>query len=247
MNAGSTALWAARRPVTNGPPAILARNQCHLHWPRPRAVILPQPERARKRFIDLQTGPRGPFICLVMPPVIPFRRRSSLPSMLIALGAIAVAAIGFAATRSFMDRQGGPGTQIRAENSHADTIQLGPIEVIDGDTVRFQGAVYRLSGFDAPEVGDKARCDDERRRADAATSRLRVLIRGGNARLIRVACSCRPGQEGSRFCNYGRLCGSLLIGGQDVGGILISEGLAHPYVCGATSCPPRRPWCGVIR
>jgi len=25
--------------------------------------------------------------------------------------------------------------------------------------------------------------------------------------------------------------------------ILISEGLAHPYVCGATSCPQRRQWC----
>ncbi len=32
-------------------------------------------------------------------------------------------------------------------------------------------------------------------------------------------------------------------GGRDVGAILISEGLAHPYVCGATTCPQRRPWC----
>jgi len=35
------------------------------------------------------------------------------------------------------------------------------IEVIDGDTVRLNGAVYRLVGFDTPERGDKARCDDE--------------------------------------------------------------------------------------
>ena len=117
------------------------------------------------------------------------------------------------------------------------------IEVIDGDTVRLNGAVYRLVGFDTPERGDKARCDDERRRAEAATTRLRGLIAGGDARLIRVSCSCRHGQEGTKNCNYGRLCGSLLIGGMDVGGILISEGLAHPYVCGATSCLQRRPWC----
>jgi len=29
----------------------------------------------------------------------------------------------------------------------------------------------------------------------------------------------------------------------DVGDILISEGLARRFVCGATSCPRRRPWC----
>ena len=79
--------------------------------------------------------------------------------------------------------------------------------------------------------------------ADAATTRLRALVRSDDARLVPVACACRPGQEGTRFCNYGRLCGSLLIGGRDVGAILISEGLAHAYVCGATSCPKRRSWC----
>src|SRR4029450_144348 len=54
--------------------------------------------------------------------------------------------------------------------------------------------------------------------------------------------ACRPGQEGTRNCNYRRLCGSLLTGVRDVGAILLGEGLAHPYVCGATSCPQRRPW-----
>jgi hypothetical protein len=31
--------------------------------------------------------------------------------------------------------------------------------------------------------------------------------------------------------------------GRDVGAILISEGLARSYVCGASSCPPRSSWC----
>jgi endonuclease YncB( thermonuclease family) len=121
-------------------------------------------------------------------------------------------------------------------------IQSGPIEVIDGDTVPFNGAVCQSHWYRHAR-GDKARCDDERRRAEAATARLRSLIGRGDASFVRVACSCRPGQEGTRDCDYGRLCGSLLIGGMDVGGILISEGLARPYLCGTTSCPQRRPWC----
>lgn len=34
----------------------------------------------------------------------------------------------------------------------------GPMEVIDGDTIRHEREVYRLVGFDMPERGDKARC-----------------------------------------------------------------------------------------
>src|SRR5258708_1302957 len=117
------------------------------------------------------------------------------------------------------------------------------IEVIDGDTVRLNGAVYRLVGFDTPERGDKARCDDEHRRAEAATTRLRGLIAGGDAPLIRLSCSCRPGQDGTKNWNPAPPRRSLLIGGMDVGGILTSESLAYPYVCGATSCPQRRQWC----
>jgi endonuclease YncB( thermonuclease family) len=175
-------------------------------------------------------------------PVIPFRRRSRVP---IVIGAIAAAVIAFAATTAFLSWQSSrPGiVQTKVEILRPTPSQAGPIDVIDGDTVRFQGATYRLVGFDSPERGDKARCDDERRRAEAASARLQALITSGDARLERVDCACRPGQEGTRNCNYGRLCGSLSIGGRDVGSILISEGLAHPYVCGSTSCPPRRRWC----
>jgi endonuclease YncB( thermonuclease family) len=165
--------------------------------------------------------------------------------VLIIVGAIAVAVCAFAATYIFLEWPGTPAVQQarQVQVLRPTPLRSDPIEVIDGDTVRLKGTVYRLTGFDTPERGDKARCDDERRRADAATTRLRALIGAGDARLIRVACACRPGQEGTKNCNYGRLCGSLSIGGRDVGGILISEGLAHPYVCGATSCPQRRPWC----
>jgi endonuclease YncB( thermonuclease family) len=202
-----------------------------------------------------------------MSPVIPFRRRSRLPRV---LGAIAAAVIGFVATMAFLNwesidfanlRKGAQSLAAHFENLIGPTVQyigvdqtrveiLRPtpnhsshIEVIDGDTVRFNGTAYRLVGFDTPERGDKARCEDERRRAEVATTRLRALVTSGDAHLTPVACACRPGQEGTRNCNYGRLCGSLSIGGRDVGAILIGEGLAHSYVCGATTCPQRRPWC----
>jgi endonuclease YncB( thermonuclease family) len=111
-----------------------------------------------------------------MSPVIPFRRRSRYPRVPFALGALAAIALGGAAIAAWM---------IWQRSSVSPSGQI--IEVIDGDTVRFNGAVYRLVGFDTPERGDKARCDDERCRAEAATTRLRALIGSGDARLIRVA------------------------------------------------------------
>jgi hypothetical protein len=60
----------------------------------------------------------------------------------------------------------------------------------------------------------------------------------------KVACSCKPGTEGAARCNYGRSCGTLRVSGRDVGQILIVEGLAVPFRCGATNCPPTpSPWC----
>jgi endonuclease YncB( thermonuclease family) len=117
------------------------------------------------------------------------------------------------------------------------------ISVIDGDTVRADGQTYRLVGFDTPESGSLARCERERKLADAATSRLRQLIAKGQPALEPVPCSCRPGAERTKRCNHGRLCARLVADGRDVGTILISEGLAQPYVCGQTGCPRRRGWC----
>ena len=111
--------------------------------------------------------------------------------------ALAAVAIGLLAVAAFVTWQ------------RSSASPSGQIEVIDGDTARFCSAVYRLVGFDEPERGDKARCEDERRRAETAAPRLRAFISSGDARLIRVACSCRRGQEGTRNCNYGRLSGSL--------------------------------------
>src|SRR5258706_6515154 len=45
--------------------------------------------------------------------------------------------------------------QISTETERPSANQSAPIDVIDGDTVRFQGSVYRLAGFHTPERGDK--------------------------------------------------------------------------------------------
>ena len=109
-----------------------------------------------------------------MPPVIPFRRRSSLPNLPIALWAVALAVIAFAATTIFMNWQSEPVQQTHVQVLRPNPTQSGQIDVINGDTVRFNGERYRLVGSDTPESGDRARCDDERRRAEAATKRLRA-------------------------------------------------------------------------
>ncbi len=118
------------------------------------------------------------------------------------------------------------------------------ISVVDGDTIRINGRLTRLTGFNAPETW-KPNCTAEQRLGEAATARLRQLVDGGEARYASVRCACRPGTEGTMNCNYGRACGSLRVDGRDVGDILISEGLAVRYRCGTTGCPPSpRPWCG---
>ncbi len=119
----------------------------------------------------------------------------------------------------------------------------GNLRVIDGDTVALSGDHYRLVGFDTPEKDDLAKCESERLLAARATARLNELIAGGAAQLTRVACACRPGTEGTRRCNHGRLCGTLTVDGRDVGDILIGENLAHRYVCSGERCPRRRGWC----
>ena len=117
------------------------------------------------------------------------------------------------------------------------------IEIINGDSIRTGKQVYRLVGFNTPESGDNVICEREGALAAKATQRLRELVAGGQLDLRRVPCACPRGTEGTGQCNYGRLCGTLKIRGQDVGTILIADGLAQRYVCGSTSCPPRQSWC----
>ena len=121
---------------------------------------------------------------------------------------------------------------------------LQPSSVIDGDTVRVQGETFRLVGFDTPETGRRSRCAYESDLGDRASQRLRDLIgSAASIELTPLPCACPPGTQGTSQCNYGRSCGTLRANGRDVGGILISEGLASSYSCGPTGCPRRGQWC----
>ena len=117
------------------------------------------------------------------------------------------------------------------------------IHVVDGDTVRSGGRVFRLVGFNTPETGDNAQCAEERALGARATARLEELVAAGRTELERRPCACRPGTEGTEACNHGRLCAKLFTKGRDAGAILITEGLAERFVCSGTSCSRRRNWC----
>jgi endonuclease YncB( thermonuclease family) len=127
----------------------------------------------------------------------------------------------------------------------AKPIGAEDIRVIDGDTIRVyhKQPNVRLVGFNAPETR-RAACDAEGELGARATRRLRDLVRDDDLDFEFVPCSCPAGTEGTPACNYGRRCGTLKANGRDVGAILISEGLAVPFLCGATRCPKTpRPWC----
>lgn len=133
-----------------------------------------------------------------------------------------------------------------ASIANASPVDQNQVEVLDGDTIRVAGETFRLVGFDAPETY-RAQCPSERELGNRATFRLRQLVAGDGLDLERVACSCPRGTEGTRRCNYGRSCGILRARGQDVGAVLIAEGLARAYMCGRTSCPLREPWCPIAQ
>ena len=110
------------------------------------------------------------------------------------------------------------------------------LRVVDGDTVEMQVHVWlgqdirtsvRLRGIDAPEL--HARCDAERRGAERAQERLRVLLAAGPV----LVSNPSPDKY------FGRVLAELrLSDGRDVGRVLLAEGLARPYQGGT-----RQSWC----
>ena len=98
-------------------------------------------------------------------------------------------------------------------------LAVGPITVVDGDTVDRGVLRYRLVGFDAPEIW-QAQCPEERAKGQLVARRPTELVEKGAATIIPV--QWKPDR-------YRRVMARLEVDGLDVGNILISEGLARPY------------------
>ncbi|MGB1216173.1 MAG: thermonuclease family protein [Pikeienuella sp.] len=114
--------------------------------------------------------------------------------------------------------------------SGTTSIRVASSEVyaIDGDTIAIGEDRYRLMGFDTPETRF-AKCDAERELGNQATRRLESLISAAQSVTLHV--EPRPDR-------YDRFLAVLEADGQDVGPVLISEGLARPYDGGQ-----RQGWC----
>jgi endonuclease YncB( thermonuclease family) len=89
--------------------------------------------------------------------------------------------------------------------------------VTDGDTLKQAGITYRLWGIDAPELAQT--CPDGWPAGSLTTTRLQALTAGRS-----IVC-----QEKDRD-RYGRIVAICRASGEDLGAILVREGLAWAFV-----------------
>jgi endonuclease YncB( thermonuclease family) len=132
----------------------------------------------------------------------------------------------------------------------AEPVSHSQIHVDDSDTIHLKRdpRCIPLGGFNAPEGAKlRAQCEAELRMGIIAKARLKQILAGAEAIDLRfVACSCKPGTEGTEKCNHGRRCAYLSADGVDVGVTLIADGMAAEFHCGPTKCPKLpRPWCNI--
>ena len=89
--------------------------------------------------------------------------------------------------------------------------------ITDGDTLKLNGMVYRLWGIDAPET--KQDCPDGWPAGRMATTRLLALIQGKS-----VVCEKKDTDR------YGRTVAICRTSGEDLGAIMVREGMAWAFV-----------------
>lgn len=101
--------------------------------------------------------------------------------------------------------------------------------VVDGDTLYYQGTKIRIADIDTPET-HPSRCEAEAIKGAAATRRLQALVNAGPFTLA-------PNPDGRDEDIYGRKLRIVTRGGENLGEVLVDEGLARWYADG------RRSWC----
>lgn len=110
-------------------------------------------------------------------------------------------------------------------------IPVSEIEIVDGDTFDHGNDRYRLKGFDTPETYF-AKCSAEYELGQKAKLRLADLLHENGGVDLRID---------PRVDDYGRFLARATVEGQEIGSVLISEGLARPYAGGK-----RQPWCSLL-
>jgi endonuclease YncB( thermonuclease family) len=90
------------------------------------------------------------------------------------------------------------------------------VTVIDGDTLSLRGQRIRLHGIDAPEISQT--CADGWAAGRVAATRLSSLTSGRE-----VQCQAKDRDR------YGRVVAICRVSGQDLGAILVTEGLAWAF------------------
>ncbi|WP_051927677.1 thermonuclease family protein [Ruegeria halocynthiae] len=113
-------------------------------------------------------------------------------------------------------------------SQNTKVLSASEVVAVDGDTLGHGDDRYRLVGFDTPETY-RPQCAAEKVLGLKAKGRLTEIIQtAGQIELV-----IQPElDKHDRFLAVGR------VDGQDVGTILISEGLARPY-----SGSKRQSWC----
>lgn len=93
--------------------------------------------------------------------------------------------------------------------------------VVDGDTFKLGDRKIRIVGIDTAEL-EQPQCPGEAAEAVRARDRLRVLLNQGPFTMT--------AHRMQRLDQYGRELMTVERGGQDIGQLLIDEGLAHRYI-----------------
>lgn len=103
-----------------------------------------------------------------------------------------------------------------------DPIALRPSDIIvyDADTFDVGNERIRVANLDAPEIGRRADCDEERALGDAATAAVSAIIQNANAVTI------YPEDERDFFK---RVVARIDVDGTDLAQTIIGRGLGRPW------------------
>lgn len=112
-----------------------------------------------------------------------------------------------------------------------ESLVVGAVRVIDGDTFEVGGLRVRIADIDTPEVD--GRCRYETELAAKATRRMRALLTAGPFQL-------HAAPDGRDEDRYGRKLRIVTRGGRSLGDVLVGEGLARTWT------GRREPWCGTL-